>query len=1256
MKKFSNEDFAHLHVHNEYSFQDGFGSSEAYCTAAKEMGFLAIGLTNHGGVEGLIKHQQAAEEAGIQPVLGSEMYIVPDCLVKKKDEKRYHITVLAKDFTGWKNLMKLTTEANILGFYRKPRIDPALLIAHAEGLIILTGCTSSFINMPGGEELVNELRDLVDVYLEVMPVDMPEQKALNIKLLSICKKTGLPLVLTNDCHYVKKEQSVLQEVLLAMQSKKKWKDPKRWKFSIDDLYLKSAQEMFDSTTKLGVLPRRAILDGMANTLKIAVSCTLRVNQIDVQLPKVDIAGYENLDDDAKLIELTMDGLETRVQQHSYIIKDYDAYIDRIEEELVTITNLGFARYFLVVWDLIKWCKENDVMAGPGRGSVGGSLVAYCLEITMVDPILLGLMFARFISPARIDLPDIDMDFEDIKRGKVRKHLEDVYGKHNVIGLSTFGKMNGRSAIRDVARVFDVPLQDVGMATKSIVVRSVGDFRASYTIKDAFEAFEDGKIFKEKYPRVANIAIDMEGTVTRTGKHAAAMCVSDTDLRSGKNAALVMRTKEIMCCWDKYDAEYMGMMKLDVLGLNALTVLAESKKLIKARRDVDIDYEKLPLDDAEVYKLISAGSTKGIFQFSGSTVSKLVREIGVEDFEELTAVNALNRPGCLRAGMTKDYRQYKWGEKPQPKQHPIIERITKETRGIVLYQEQIMQILCDLAGLPWRTSDLVRKVISKSKGEEQFMKFRQMFIDGCVELKTVPREKAGEIFDELKHFGSYGFNKSHAAEYSLIAYWDAWLKVHYPLEFIASLLSYGPAEPRKTEHFNEAKRLGIKVLLPHINISDSKIWKVDDDNNLRIPFLEIKGLGPITATHIVETRDEGGPFASLDDFLARVDKRKCNIRIQKILTDVGAFDDNSDIQDDEMKLHAISELFPFNLSNDPMYLIRPMLQLILDNSDFELSKVKGLLGKHGKKDRKRDKYYFGYMSNIKYGYREKVQQNEKAFDFSGLGGVYGYIDDGDGYCMLAFGTNIYKKRKQQIEHCSDKWLLVKAANPYDRESLYCNHDVWFEEDLVGGDLSGLGLNCAKKVRIKKDDYRKLLESVESCEACKLRSECSKPVPSSIGEFNMSIVGEAPGREEDKLGVGFVGASGEVLFKRKYSLMDYGLGRELFHITNVCKCWPRQSGKPKPVQVKACSAILDEELKLVKPFIILALGNTAVKYFRGEDSGINALNSTTEWSDKHKCWIHWALHPAATLHNPENVDSFRTALKSFADKVSVLGFGL
>jgi DNA polymerase-3 subunit alpha len=827
------------------------------------------------------------------------------------------------------------------GFYYKPRIDPIILMEHLEGVIVTTACSSSFIFMEGGEDLVKQIAKKTDIYLEVMPHILKEQTMVNQNAVAISRRNKLPLIMANDCHYITEDQWELQDVLLAMQTKKKMSDPNRFKFDIRGLHLRSLDEMLIEFSNQGVLGDDDLIEALENTNKLAESCDLFIEKQEVHLPRVYVPQYKDENETDQLIQLSLDGLEYRAERHPYIKEKYDEYTARLEEELGLIIELGFERYFLIVWELIRWCKDNDIMCGPGRGSVGGSLVAYVLGITMVDPIAFDLVFSRFISPARIDLPDIDMDFEDIKRPQIRQHLEDLYGRHNVVGLSTFTKMNGKSAIRDVARVFDIPKADVDPAAKCIVVRSLGDFRSSYTIEDAFAAFEDGIKYKRKHPKATAISMAMEHQIKGAGKHAAAMCVSANDLRTGENAAYMNRTSELVCNWEKEDAEYMGLMKLDVLGLNALTVLHGAQKLIKDRHDVDIDFELIPLDDEKVFEEFTQGNNIGVFQFAGHWMIKLCREILVEDFEEVVALNALDRPGALRSGMTTDYRERKHGRQPIPTQHPIQQKITEKTHGIVLYQEQIMYIMYNLAGLPWKTADMVRKVISKSKGEEQFMKFRQMFIDGCVERKTVPAEGAGQIFDTLKHFGSYGFNRAHAVEYAMIAYWDMWLKVHYPLEFMVALLSYGQGGDKKADHVAEARRMGLKLALPDMNRSHAKDWRIDENNNLIIPFQEIKGVGPKSAEAILAARVKYGDFLNKENFVDVVPKRQVNSRIVGILERAGVFGgvDLDNLEESELEeLESLSELFEFDLSNDPMYRFRRVIKVIL--SQIEQSSIMG----------------------------------------------------------------------------------------------------------------------------------------------------------------------------------------------------------------------------------------------------------------------------------------------------------------------------
>lgn len=1247
----NNSNFAHLHVHNEYSFLDGFGKTNNWIEYAKELGFKHIALTNHSNVDGCIKWQAACKAAGIHSILGAEMYIVPNMLEKAKGDKRYHITLLAKNMVGWQNLMKLITQANMQGFYYRPRIDHQILFGLVEGLIVMTACDSTFLNMSNGDWLLNELKSRTDVYLEVMPHKFASTIELNQRILALSERYEIPIVATNDCHYIKSEHAELQEVLLAMQSRKKWKDKDRWKFDVTGLYLRTYEEMFEAFVHQGVLSDDTIVDALDNTIRVAESCELFVERVKVRLPRVDVPKYRGVDEVEQLVNLTLDGLDAKSEKHPHVAADITTYKERIDEELSLIVELGFERYFLIVHELIQWCGNNDIMCGPGRGSVGGSLVAYCLGITMVDPIPYKLVFSRFISPARIDLPDIDMDFEDIKRDKIRKHLEELYGEHNVIGLSTFLKMNGRTAVRDVGRVFDLPQTLVDAAAKSIVVRSGGDFRSSYTIEDAFNAFEDGIKFRQRYPKEAKIAMALEGQIKAAGRHAAAMCVSADDLRSGKNSCCVNHADEIVCNWEKEDAEYMGLMKLDVLGLNALTVLNETKKLVKIRHNVDIDFETIPLDDQKALKEFTSGNTAGVFQFNSRNMIKMCREILVEDFEQVVALNALNRPGCLRSGMVTEYKERKHGQKEVTYIHPYIQKITADTYGLILYQEQVMQLMYECGGLPWKTADAVRKVISKSKGEEQFQQFEQMFIDGCRDRKTLSPEEALSVFNELKYFGSYGFNRSHSVEYALIAYWEMYMKVYYPHEYIASMLSYGPEGDRKVEHVAESKRMGLKMRLPNVNESDVKLWVIGKGNTIQIPLCEIKGIGPMTAKSIVGERNKNGRFKNLEDFSKRLSGRSVNSRAKDILTAVTALDfGEAKTEFTYEELEGLQPYFDFDFSDDPMFKYRKIISLL--KSQIEIAKVKTVPMER----MTQEQYFFGQITTIKYGYKEKVKDSKEEWNSTGLGGVYGYYHDESDFAMLTFGPEIYQKRKDRVEHCAGEWALVRANSPYRNQNLYTNN-VWYGDQLLSGDLAGIDLRLAKE-----PENNTVNQAVNDCLECSLRQECTAPVMPSAGLYNIMIIGESPMFQEDAAGVGFVGDAGDLLWNgsKKYGvagLSSYGIEREMAHVTYVCKCYPKQTKTPTALHVKKCSVWLDEEIKTVKPFVIFALGNTCMKFFKNKDTGIMAqcTDAGVEWNDKYACWICWGIHPASVLYSPENGTMFNECVERFVDRIGVLGFG-
>jgi DNA polymerase-3 subunit alpha len=1237
--------FVHLHCHNEYSLLDGFGKADKWIEIAKELGFTHIGLTNHSNVDGVIRWQKECKKADIKAVIGTELYIVEDINDKAPGERRYHVTVLVKNDTGWENLLKMLTVANVNGFYYKPRVDPDILLDYLDGLVVLTGCASTFLLMNGGVNLLKKIKKKTQVFLEVMPHCYDEQVEVNKLCLEYHKRYKMPLIATNDCHYIKEEHDKLHEVLLAMQTKKKWTDADRFKLEIKGLHLRTAEEMKAEFIKQGVLNKTKINHAIKQTFTAAKLCEYEVKKQEVYLPKVGVKEYNDLTEDEQLINLTYDGLEKLRIKFPEIAENFEEYEARIEEELLTIMDLGFERYFLIVWELVKWCKENDIMVGPNRGSVGGCLVAYCLGITTVDPIKYRLIFSRFISAGRIDLPDIDMDFEDIKRPLIRKHLEKLYGKWNVVTLSTFTKMNGRGAIRDASRVFDIPLGEVDKAAKSIVVRAMGDARSNFTIEDAFETFEDGIEFKKKYPEVTKIAMALEGQIKGTSTHAAAMCVARDDLRSGKNANYAKRKNELMCNWDKKDAEHMGLMKLDILGLNALTLLNECKKLVKKRKGIDIEYETINLEDPKLYEEFTKGNTSGIFQFNSPFITKLCKEVVVDDFNQLVDLNALNRPGCIRSGMTSDYRDRKHKRQEVKFSHPTVEEFTSNTYGLILYQEQIMYLMYGCGGLPWSTADNIRKVVGKSEGEEEFLKWEDTFVEGCKKRGTLDEETARKVFEELKYFGSYGFNKSHSVGYSLISAWLMHLKVYHFEEFIATWLSYGSDEDRKKEVFDEARKKEMRVILPDVNNSDGVLWELDEDNNLLMPLQEVKGIGPATVKNILKDKKENGDFKSFEDFDKRLTGKKCNKRVKGILQDVRAFefDKNKKMKLSDEDLEKLTSMFEYEMTNDPMFRYRKVINLIRENID--IGTIDNLHAENAAS------YYFGKMMDLRFTYKDDIGGS--------TGGVWGMLDDGTNPTMLIFTKDVYTARKHEVEHSKDKWLLVQKASEATHKSHHLiSSNFWLAEELLKGEVKGLGLRLARET-IHSEDYYYLgseMQPMSLCTACELRNECSQVVLPSPGKFNAMIIGEAPGFNEDKDGMGFVGDAGDLLWR--VLLEEFSLTRDLFHVTNVCKCYPKITKTPKNKHIKACRHWLEKEIRATKPFIIFAQGNTCLNFFKGEEGGIikQVEENPIEWSNHYNCWICWSVHPALALRNPDKMPLYRAGVENFGEKFALLGFNL
>ena len=893
----NNSLYVPIHSHSELSLLDGMGLIKDWVVSAKEKGFRAISITDHGNVDGAIKFIEECEKQSIIPIVGVEAYIVPNMTIKNKGEKRGHICLFVKNERGWTNLLQMLTVANLTGFYRKPRIDYKLLLEHSEGLIISTACVSSFLNLEGGIELFYRLIDKKkneDLYLEVMPHCSDSQIRINNLCLELSQKTEIPIVASNDSHYIRKEDAKTHEVLLAIQRGAKWEDPNRWKFDPKyEIWLKSADEMLETFKRQGILTEEEAKSALRKTLLIAKNCgDFRIPKKGISLPKPPNLEVEN--ENEYFRNLCLEGMKKRFGK--WPSKEYE---NRFEYEYKIITEKQFSRYFLIVRDTLNYCKRNDIMYGPGRGSVGCSLIAFLIEITNVDPIKYELPFARFINEERIDFPDIDLDFEDIKRDQIKEYCKEKYGEFNVAAISTFLRMKSRMVVRDVGRVFNVDLKAVDKFSKSI----------RESIDDGLET-EEGKTFQKLYPEVIYHSKNLEGQCRGNSSHAAGLIIAENDLRNGKRCYLANRKDTITVNWDGTDCEKVNLIKFDFLGLNALTVLNEAKRLLKLK-GIDLIYENIPLDDSAIYDDVSNGLCAGIFQM-GYAVINLTKELRIKNFMEWSDVIALARPGPLDSGMAELYVKRRSGEKWKPK-HPIYEEVTKKTYGICAYQEDIMNVIHKVAGLPYPIADKIRKIIGKKRDASEFEQFKETFINGCLKQKTLSRSEAEEFWRELQHHASYSFNRAHSVEYAMLGYWSAWIKHYYPGEFICATLTYG-GDTHKQELITEASRLGLQICPPRIGKSDAIRW-ITEENKLYIPFLEIKGIGPKAANKLSENlsckpkteKKKNRGFLICEE--TPKDYSFITGKIRELLNQVGAFSSNDDFPVNS------EELFDFKIVKD-----------------------------------------------------------------------------------------------------------------------------------------------------------------------------------------------------------------------------------------------------------------------------------------------------------------------------------------------------
>jgi len=940
------ERMTHLHVHSDMSQLDGCAKMADYIKMAKERGHKAIAFTEHGTMRGFYQLLLDSKEHDIKPIYGVELYVCSDMTRKgltpeekaavigdkklnKKEQKEllrehenllgirgsWHMTAWAKNMTGLKNLFKITSKAWIEGFYYKPRVDLKLLIEHGDGIIVGTACCGGMLGelaWKGRDKQAMEAADALyerfgdDFWLEIMPHDLPEQVKTNQFMIECQKRWGRKgrLLATQDAHYLHEGDWEHHEVLLAIGTNSVMSNPDRFRFTDKGFHFRTRQEMLEAFKKYhSYINESMVNSALDKTVVLAdgVDCQVEIDRFKCLAPAPYIPTEYNGDEYRYMLELCKKGwawrdirgrakrLAAKENVSPMVIET--RYIERLKMELTAIKKQKFIDYFLIVHELYKWIREQNIACGPGRGSAAGSIVSFLLGITSVDPIEHKLLFERFINPNRVDMPDIDMDFEDVRRQEIIEHLREKYGSDKVCQIATIGKLSGKQCLKDVSRVLEVPFLEVNQVTNSIIERSSGDERASMTIEDSFKEFKVCREFNQKYPKVLHHAKRLEGLAKNLGIHAAGVVTSPVPLTE----LVPLETRDhssgnpiVVCAVDMYGAAAMGLLKLDVLGLRTMTVLREAVEAIKRRHGVEVDLERLDLDDPHVLQGFTDHEYIGIFQYDSPGADKICSGVEFVNFEDVAAMTALNRPGTARSGLATQYVARKKNPELIKKTafHPKVSEITSDTLGIIVYQEHVIKIFTDIAGFAPGTADSRRKKIAKKWGDETIGKERENFIKGaCDKTEGMTPEIAGKLMDAITFFGSYGFNKSHATAYGMIAYWGMWLKIKYPLEFYWALLKNEPNRIRIQQVAKDAKRHGVEIANPDVNVSRIGFSIDDSKGIIRGSMVDIKNVGETAATSIMEQQ----PFKDFCDFLERVNRRKVNKRVVASLARAGALD-------------------------------------------------------------------------------------------------------------------------------------------------------------------------------------------------------------------------------------------------------------------------------------------------------------------------------------------------------------------------------
>jgi DNA polymerase III subunit alpha len=873
-------EFVHLHVHTAYSLLDGAIRLNDLVRRVQELEMPAVAITDHGTLFGVLEFYEKVRKAGIKPLLGCELYVAPGSRYDRKGKgDHHHLVVLAMDQVGYRNLVRLVTQAHLEGFYYKPRVDKELLQELNGGLIALSSCLHGEVaqhlladDLKSAEAAARQYTEIFPdrFYLEAQANDLPEQAKVNEALLEWAPRWGLPLVATNDCHYLQPEDARAHDVLLCIQTGKTVNTSGRMKFQTDQLYFKSPEEMARA------FPHPELL---ARTREIADRCEVTLDLGTYHFPVFPEAAGESTEN--LLIRKAKEGLTQRLPALTASPRSEAEYWQRLDYELEALSKMGFAGYFLVVADIVNYARKKHIPVGPGRGSAAGSLVAYSLGITDLDPLSYGLIFERFLNPERQSPPDIDMDFCFERRGEIIHYVAKTYGWENVAQITTFGSMKTRQVIRDVGRALEVPYAEVDKIAKLVPEQ------LKMTVARALEQEPRLREFRDTTPMVKEIltvAQALEGLPRHASTHAAGLVIADRPLVD--YLPLYKGAKgELVTQFDMKGVERVGLVKFDFLGLRTLTVIEQAVRFIRQSHDSTFDIHTIPLNDPETFALLQVGNTAGVFQLESDGIRALMVRLKPTTFEDIIALVALYRPGPMESGMLEDFVRRKHGEEPVSFLLPELEPILLETYGVILYQEQVMQIASEISGFSLAEADILRRAMGK-KIPEVMAAQRERFVSGAVD-RGVPQDKAQSLFSLIEKFAGYGFNKSHSAAYALIAYQTAYLKAHYPLEFLAALLN---SEINQTtslaKHIMEAREQGLALLPPDINLSRREFSV--EDGRVRYGLAGVKNVGSGAIQELLEAR-KNGRFENFSDFLERANLSRVNRKVIEALIQAGAFD-------------------------------------------------------------------------------------------------------------------------------------------------------------------------------------------------------------------------------------------------------------------------------------------------------------------------------------------------------------------------------